>query len=149
AAAYQFLRYVEHRLQMEEDRQTHTLPADPSRLDLVARKLPLEAGRAPLTGDELRARLADHLAAVREIYDRIVLARRAEPVAPAATLIERGAPNLAAAVDAADLHRGRARLERFLEQAPPGLVQRLEHSPDLATSVLDLFGHSTYFADQL
>ena len=29
AAAYQFLRYLEHRLQMEEDRQTHTLPADP------------------------------------------------------------------------------------------------------------------------
>ena len=26
SAAYQFLRYLEHRLQMEEDRQTHTLP---------------------------------------------------------------------------------------------------------------------------
>ena len=30
AAAYQFLRYLEHRLQMEEDRQTHTLPTDPA-----------------------------------------------------------------------------------------------------------------------
>ena len=27
AAAYQFLRYLEHRLQLDEDRQTHTLPA--------------------------------------------------------------------------------------------------------------------------
>ena len=27
AAAYQFLRHVEHRLQMDEDRQTHTLPS--------------------------------------------------------------------------------------------------------------------------
>src|SRR6185312_9120453 len=26
AAAYQFLRYLEHRLQVEDDRQTHTLP---------------------------------------------------------------------------------------------------------------------------
>ena len=29
AAAYQFLRNLEHRLQIEEDRQTHTLPTDP------------------------------------------------------------------------------------------------------------------------
>ncbi len=28
AAAYQFLRNLEHRLQMEDDRQTHTLPSD-------------------------------------------------------------------------------------------------------------------------
>src|SRR3954451_21108478 len=28
SAAYSFLRYLEHRLQMEEDRQTHTLPKD-------------------------------------------------------------------------------------------------------------------------
>ena len=27
-SAYQFLRYLEHRLQVEEDRQTHTLPTD-------------------------------------------------------------------------------------------------------------------------
>src|SRR5947209_11215343 len=33
AASYQFLRYLEHRLQIEEDRQTHTLPSDPDRLD--------------------------------------------------------------------------------------------------------------------
>ena len=32
AAAYQFLRNLEHRLQLEEDRQTHTLPTDPDRL---------------------------------------------------------------------------------------------------------------------
>ena len=29
AAAYQFLRHLEHRLQFEEDRQTHALPTDP------------------------------------------------------------------------------------------------------------------------
>ena len=37
AAAYQFLRHLEHRLQMDEDRQTHTLPTDPDRLDILAR----------------------------------------------------------------------------------------------------------------
>ena len=28
---------------MDEDRQTHTLPADPERLDLLARKMPPES----------------------------------------------------------------------------------------------------------
>jgi len=34
---YRFLRTVEHRLQMIEDAQTHTLPADPAELDHIAR----------------------------------------------------------------------------------------------------------------
>ena len=43
ASAYQFLRYLEHRLQMDDDRQTHTLPTDPEELDVLARKMPPEA----------------------------------------------------------------------------------------------------------
>ncbi|MDE3167765.1 MAG: glutamine-synthetase adenylyltransferase, partial [Acidobacteriota bacterium] len=150
AAAYQFLRYLEHRLQVEEDRQTHTLPADHLRLDLLARRMPPEPGAsAPSNGEALRARLAEHLAAVKEIYHRVVHERRSEPAAPLVTLAERGAPNLAAAVDAAELHRGRARFERFLEQATPDLVKRLEDNPRLSAGVIDLFEHSAYFADQL
>jgi [glutamine synthetase] adenylyltransferase / [glutamine synthetase]-adenylyl-L-tyrosine phosphorylase len=148
-AAYQFLRYLEHLLQMEEDRQTHTLPADPAQLDLLARKMPVEPGGEPLTAADLRARLAVHLAAVKETYDRVVLARRTQTVAPPATLLERGAPRLAAAVDGADLERGRARFERFLEQASPAVVARLEDNPRLTGSLIDLFEHSGYFADQL
>ena len=37
--AYDFLRRVEHRLQMMADEQTHTLPADPAALDVFARFL--------------------------------------------------------------------------------------------------------------
>ncbi|HXJ00234.1 MAG TPA: hypothetical protein VNH44_03360, partial [Micropepsaceae bacterium] len=37
AEAYRFLRKVEHRLQMIEDQQTHTLPKSPDGLDHVAR----------------------------------------------------------------------------------------------------------------
>ena len=55
AAAYQFLRYIEHRLQIEEDRQTHTLPSDPMQLDLLARKMPPESTGAVLTGETLKA----------------------------------------------------------------------------------------------
>jgi len=36
ARAYDFLRRIEHRLQMREDRQTHSLPEDPGALSAVA-----------------------------------------------------------------------------------------------------------------
>ncbi len=78
ANAYQFLRNLEHRLQMEEDRQTHTLPADPIRLETLARKMPPEATGASLTGEMLAERLQAHLAAVREIYERVVHGAAAE-----------------------------------------------------------------------
>ena len=35
-AAYRFLRQVEHRLQMVNDRQTHTLPDQPAEMDRIA-----------------------------------------------------------------------------------------------------------------
>ena len=40
ATAYEFLRHLEHRLQFDEDLQTHTLPTDLDALDLLARKMP-------------------------------------------------------------------------------------------------------------
>jgi glutamate-ammonia-ligase adenylyltransferase len=137
AAAYQFLRYLEHRLQVEEDRQTHTLPADPARLDLLARKMPAESGGVRLTGEELRSRLADHLTLVKEIYDRIVLARRVEPVMPASTRIE------------GRTSATRPRFESLLEQLTPERAKALLESPQMGARVRDLFEHSTHFADQL
>src|SRR5215467_5905431 len=43
-AAYQFLRNVEHRLQLEQDLQTHALPLDPDKLAVLARKMPSGSG---------------------------------------------------------------------------------------------------------
>ena len=169
SAAYQFLRYLEHRLQVEEDRQTHTLPADPDRLDLLAARMPRHGTGEALTGETLQQKLAEHLRAVREIYDRVVHAHKPlhytvpEPVrlqeevellAPAsnlARLLEKRAPRLAQAIAAADPQRGRERLEHFLERAiesPDGLG-RLESDAKLAAAVLDIFKHSGYFGDQL
>ena len=167
SAAYSFLRYLEHRLQMEEDRQTHTLPNNPARLNLLARKMPPDATGLTLDGADLKQRLQEHLSAVREIYHRVVHAYRqpaytpVEPhTAPPAELeapppdtnLERvlgdRAPRLAKALAAANLRRGRARFESFLEEAvaSPELLARLEKSPD---NVLDIFEHSAHFADQL
>ena len=64
-AAYDFLRRVEHRLQMIADEQTHTLPADAAALDKFARFLGF-AGR-----DEFAAVLLGHLRAVERHYVRL------------------------------------------------------------------------------
>jgi glutamate-ammonia-ligase adenylyltransferase len=64
-AAYDFLRRVEHRLQMMADEQTHTLPADPAALAVFARFLGF-AGR-----DEFAASLVEHLRNVERHYVRL------------------------------------------------------------------------------
>ncbi len=120
-AAYQFLRTLEHRLQLEEDRQTHSLPSDPARLDLLARKMPAESTGAAFTAASMSQRLREHLAAVREIYDRVVC-----PDAPPAQ------PVVAAP------RREQQRFERFLEKAGA--------APEGIAGIFDLSG---YFADEL
>src|SRR5579883_623742 len=170
ANAYQFLRYLEHRLQLEEDRQTHTLPCDTEALDLLARKMPPESTGTLWNGEALHRRLHEHLAAVREIYERVIHAQKpmyytisAEPaviqeevetLAPASNLtrfLDQRAPQLAAAVHAAGLHRGRERFEHFLEKAfaAPQILNRLNSDASLAAATLDIFEHSPHFADQL
>jgi glutamate-ammonia-ligase adenylyltransferase len=170
AAAYQFLRNVEHRLQMEEDRQTHTLPSDAAQLELLARKMPPDGTGERLTSETLRQRLHEHLTAVREIYERVVHAHKpvyytmtpdpssleevVEVLAPPSSLtrsLDHRAPRLAQVVAGSELHRGRERFEHFLEKAyaNPHLLERLNSEPKLSAAVLDIFEHSPYFADGL
>ena len=171
AAAYQFLRHLEHRLQIQDDRQTHSLPADADALDLLARKMPPESTGPLLNGDALTRRLQEHLGAVREMYERVIHAQRpmyytvpAEPemipeeaetltssVSNLTRFLDQRAPQLAQIVHAANLHRGRERFEHFLEKAfaAPEILKQLDSDAALAVSALDIFEHSPYFADQL
>ncbi|MBI2956761.1 MAG: hypothetical protein HYY26_05565, partial [Acidobacteria bacterium] len=70
ASAYEFLRRVEHRLQLEQGQQTHTLPADPEALELLARRCGFASAPGKLARDELLAALEGHLRQVRSIYER-------------------------------------------------------------------------------
>jgi glutamate-ammonia-ligase adenylyltransferase len=63
--AYQFLRRVEHRLQMLADEQTHTLPSDPDALAAFARFFGC-SGR-----DEFANELLSHMRAVERHYVRL------------------------------------------------------------------------------
>jgi glutamate-ammonia-ligase adenylyltransferase len=64
--AYRFLRRVEHRLQIEAEQQTHTVPEKGEALDALARSLGLNAG------DELLAELSQSMRGVRAIFYRVV-----------------------------------------------------------------------------
>ncbi|MEQ8742138.1 bifunctional [glutamine synthetase] adenylyltransferase/[glutamine synthetase]-adenylyl-L-tyrosine phosphorylase [Parasphingorhabdus sp.] len=64
--AYELYRVIEHRLQMVNDQQTHSLPDAAADLDRVARLHGLEAGQALLD------LLAPHVEAVGRIYDDLI-----------------------------------------------------------------------------
>ncbi len=65
--AYEFLRKLEHRLQMRHGQQTHRLPDQPWETEVVARSVGFEG--AP---EEFAAAVRQRMAAVAEIYRRII-----------------------------------------------------------------------------
>ena len=161
ASAYQFLRHLEHRLQFDEDRQTHRLPEGPAELELIARRMP-----GGLSAESLLRELHRHFAQVLEMYDRVVKHSRpssagtaaGDPSSPSGghtafviQALEQRAPALAAAIAHADLHRGYRPFEYFLERLSPDTarLERLNAEPELASTALDLFEHSPYFAEEL
>ncbi|MEQ1886647.1 MAG: glutamine-synthetase adenylyltransferase [Bryobacteraceae bacterium] len=163
AAAYQFLRHLEHRLQFAEDRQTHALPSGQTALEIIARRMPAGGGSSKWLLDTMQT----HLANVREIYDRVIHARArdsqpgtqpaASPVsgAPAhanvVLALEQRAPQLYATLQHASLRRGAKAFEHFLERcsANPALIERLNADETFARHTLDLFEHSPHFAEEL
>jgi len=81
--AYEFLRKVEHRIQLELGHQTHRLPAHAEALDRLARRVGVDAGAQERPGAVLLRRLREGFAYVDEIYQRVIHARgRPAPGAP-------------------------------------------------------------------
>jgi glutamate-ammonia-ligase adenylyltransferase len=75
-SAYEFLRYLEHRLQLEDDRQTHALPTNQRELERLARRMPKVHQLGIASSNQLLQALNRHLENVQGIYDRIVHAQR-------------------------------------------------------------------------
>jgi glutamate-ammonia-ligase adenylyltransferase len=132
ASAYQFLRHLEHRLQFDEDLQTHTLPETKEELDLVARKMPPGIPDLPSAG-ALQRELDQHLSGVQDLYDRVIHSQLPGLVSPAAAgedsgdaaisrVTEEEVPVAAIARPA----RGEfpsANLRRYLDQRAPSFAQ--------------------------
>jgi glutamate-ammonia-ligase adenylyltransferase len=66
--AYDFLRTVEHRLQMEQGLQTHTVPEEPRRRAVLARRMHFAPERATEEFDEALRR---HTSAVSRVFARV------------------------------------------------------------------------------
>jgi glutamate-ammonia-ligase adenylyltransferase len=71
-SAYEFLRLVEHRVQMEAGQQTHRLPTDPSALDRLGRRTGVEAGPEESPGEALFRKVRQAFAVVDEIYQHVI-----------------------------------------------------------------------------
>lgn len=82
AEAYRFLRNVEHRLQMEMELQTHTIPNEEQALARLARSLDFADVEAFFAAQQR------HTAAVRRIYEGVLAGAEATGSAGAALLEE-------------------------------------------------------------
>ena len=71
--AYRFLRRVEHRLQIEAEQQTHTVPDEPEPLSRLARSLRFSSA------SDFTAALQNGMASVRPIFQRIISESPAQP----------------------------------------------------------------------
>lgn len=75
-AAYRWLRAVEHRLQIEQEAQTHTLPARPDEVAALGRSLAASGLLAP--GEQFERVLAHHTEAVRQIFNKLLRSGKEE-----------------------------------------------------------------------
>src|SRR6266700_2753746 len=72
--AYRFLRRVEHRLQIEAEQQTHTVPREPEALRQLALSLRFS------TGERFTLALQEKMRSVRSIFERVISKTHEEPV---------------------------------------------------------------------
>lgn len=142
SAAYILFRTIEHRVQMVDDRQTHSLP-DGAALDGVARLHGLDCG-----GDLLDL-LRPHVAAVGEIYDALDGEARgggtAPPLVAETGLAAAGFADPAAAIRLIEGWRsGRypalrsAPAQAAMEAALPPLIAAIGQAPDPAAALARL-----------
>src|SRR5208282_2198590 len=132
AAAYQFLRDVEHRLQMEENQQTHTIPADRQAQLRLARLM----GFKSLA--EFEAARQRHTGNVRRVYDKLL--KSDAPKSTHAVLppefdgAEAEWENLLAAHSFRDPETAFRLLKEFAEG--PGYVHVSPHTTELARQLI-------------
>jgi [glutamine synthetase] adenylyltransferase / [glutamine synthetase]-adenylyl-L-tyrosine phosphorylase len=72
SSAYEFFRKVEHRLQLRDGLQEHTLPRKAEARDRIARRSGVEASNGKSAGEELLEKLRKHFEQAREIYERVM-----------------------------------------------------------------------------
>jgi [glutamine synthetase] adenylyltransferase / [glutamine synthetase]-adenylyl-L-tyrosine phosphorylase len=170
--AYEFLRHVEHHLQLRHGRQSHQLPSGAEELKVLASCLG-RVGSKATSASEFVVQIESRMFAVAEIYRRIVYQEQSQQfidpegnlrlqsqVPPSAEnsysqIMQRlavDAPRLLKAIGHAGLSpHARRNLDRFLSSATTtseryGAVLR---SRDAVEHALTIFEHSNYLTELL
>lgn len=149
ASAYRHLRVVEHRLQLIDEAQTHTVPDDPALLDRIARASGHRDQARATAVEQFLGDLRAHQLAVRSIHERVYFRPLLESFAdvPGALSPEAATERLAAfgftdakRTQAAvrELTRGLNRASRLMQQLLPLLLDWLSASPDPDLGLLQL-----------
>ena len=149
ADAYRFLRTVEHRLQLWDEQQTHTLPTDDVARLRLARVLGYRGRTDESAVEQFEADHRRHQAQVRSIHEKLffgplldTLAGRPGPLTRDAAeerLRAFGFLDLAATRAAfAELTRGLTRTSRLMGQLLPVLLEWCSESPDPDLALLQL-----------
>ncbi|HEY6293530.1 MAG TPA: hypothetical protein VI455_18405 [Terriglobia bacterium] len=170
--AYEFLRKVEHRIQLDRGQQSHRLPSEPEALDRLARRMGIEAAGEQEPGPSLVSRVNEILESVREVYvrwihpgfgDRPAAAFELKPAATggdsgrhsyAATLrhLESHSPELARRVrEAALAPRARARVAGFVTAllGSADSLALIRESPVAVERAVKILRVSEYLSDLL
>ena len=127
--AYHFLRTVEHRLQIEGEQQTHTIPSEPNKLQQLARSL--DFGSAA----EFITRLTDEMRKVRAIFGRVIADSSRDATTKEAS-VEIFRDQKTAANALADLAQGRSafhvapRTRQVFRRLQPLLLKQLARAAD-------------------
>jgi glutamate-ammonia-ligase adenylyltransferase len=113
--AYQFLRAVEHRLQLQKLRRTHTVPADPAGLRWLAHALGYHGGTRRDAVESFRADWVAHATEVRRLHAKLLYRPLLEAVARVPSDDLRLTPDAA-----------RARLEALGFADPAGALRHIQ-----------------------
>jgi len=162
--AYEFLRDIEHHLQLKQGQQNHQLPADEAELKILARQVRREAPVNDSSKDFVM-QVRERMAAVSDIYRKVIYRKESgqqadsdgdlslpKPVAAAtesysSRVLRRltgDAPDLLAKINRADLSpHARRNLDRFLNSMATssersGALQCAADWMDLAVEVFEL-----------
>ena len=148
ADAYVFLRTVEHRLQLRDERQTHTLPDDEGELTLLARVLGYRDQARATALDTFRSEHRAHQRAVRALHERLFFAPLLDTLAGRGSLSAEAAEERLSAFGFADaehtrvalreLTSGFSRTSRVLQEMLPVVLDWLSTTPDPDLGLLQL-----------
>jgi glutamate-ammonia-ligase adenylyltransferase len=147
-AAYVWLRTVEHRLQLVEEQQTHTLPVEPAALTRLARVLGFRDTPDQPAVAAFEARHRAQQTVVRAIHEKLFFAPLLDTLAGAGPLTPAAAEERLTAFGFQDIDRtrdalreltaGLTRRSRVMQQLLPVVLGWLSTTPDPDLGLLQL-----------